>query len=69
VATIGWKIGKQHKIEIWFVEYTRRYYVMSEDGKLHIYCRILSKAFITIMQRNKYGRIVKVLDLSALYIR
>jgi hypothetical protein len=25
-----WKTGKQHTIEIWFVEYRQRYYVMSE---------------------------------------
>jgi deazaflavin-dependent oxidoreductase (nitroreductase family) len=26
----GWKSGKQHRIEIWFVEYDERYYVISE---------------------------------------
>ena len=26
----GWKIDIQHRIEIWFVEYDGRYYVMSE---------------------------------------
>jgi hypothetical protein len=36
---------------------------MSEDGKLHICCRILSKEFIPIMQRNKYGRIMNELSL------
>ena len=30
LTTTGWKTGKQHKIEIWFVEYNRRYYIMSE---------------------------------------
>jgi deazaflavin-dependent oxidoreductase (nitroreductase family) len=30
LTTIGWKTGRQHKIEIWFVEYNRKYYIMSE---------------------------------------
>jgi hypothetical protein len=30
LTTRGWKTGKQHTIEIWFVEYRQRYYVMSE---------------------------------------
>ena len=31
MTTIGWKTGKQHRIEIWFVENNNdRYYIMSE---------------------------------------
>ena len=30
LTTRGWKTGKQHTIEIWFVGYLQRYYVMSE---------------------------------------
>jgi hypothetical protein len=30
LTTRGWKTGNQHRIEIWFVEYQQRYYVMSE---------------------------------------
>ena len=30
LTTIGWKTGKHHKIEIWFVEHNKKYYVMSE---------------------------------------
>ena len=33
MTTTGWKTGKQHKIEIWFVEYDKRYYVISESRK------------------------------------
>lgn len=29
LATIGWKSGKLHEIEIWFVEYDGRYYLCS----------------------------------------
>jgi deazaflavin-dependent oxidoreductase (nitroreductase family) len=30
LTTHGWKSGKEHKIEIWFVEYNKRYYIISE---------------------------------------
>jgi deazaflavin-dependent oxidoreductase (nitroreductase family) len=28
--TTGWKSGKQHQIEIWFVEYDGKYFILSE---------------------------------------
>lgn len=28
--TRGWKTGKKHQIEIWFVEHEGKYYIMSE---------------------------------------
>lgn len=31
--TTGWKSGRHHSIEIWFVEHDGKYYVMSEGGK------------------------------------
>jgi deazaflavin-dependent oxidoreductase (nitroreductase family) len=30
LTTLGWKTGKQHRIEIWFVEHNKRYYIISE---------------------------------------
>ena len=30
LTTKGWKTGRQHRIEIWFVSYADKYYVMSE---------------------------------------
>lgn len=30
MTTTGWKTGNQHRIEIWFVEYDERYYIISE---------------------------------------
>jgi deazaflavin-dependent oxidoreductase (nitroreductase family) len=34
LTTIGWKTAKEHRIEIWFVNYNEKYYyVMSERGK------------------------------------
>jgi deazaflavin-dependent oxidoreductase (nitroreductase family) len=33
LTTKGWKTGKLHRIEIWFVEHDKRYYVTSERGE------------------------------------
>ena len=33
LTAVGWKSGKQHKIEIWFVENNKQYYVISERRK------------------------------------
>jgi deazaflavin-dependent oxidoreductase (nitroreductase family) len=30
LSTLGWKTGKKHKIEIWFVEHAGKYYIVSE---------------------------------------
>ena len=30
LTTHGWKTGKEHRIEIWFVEHNKRYYLISE---------------------------------------
>jgi deazaflavin-dependent oxidoreductase (nitroreductase family) len=30
LTTHGWKSGKKHGIEIWFVEHNKRYYIISE---------------------------------------
>ena len=30
LITIGWKTGRQHRIEIWFVDYNDKYYIISE---------------------------------------
>jgi deazaflavin-dependent oxidoreductase (nitroreductase family) len=30
LTTLGWKSGKEHRIEIWFVERNKRYYIISE---------------------------------------
>jgi deazaflavin-dependent oxidoreductase (nitroreductase family) len=30
LTTLGWKTGKQHRIEIWFAEHSEKYYIISE---------------------------------------
>lgn len=32
LTTIGWRTGKQHRIEIWYVTHNEKYYIMSERG-------------------------------------
>jgi deazaflavin-dependent oxidoreductase (nitroreductase family) len=33
LTTHGWKSGKEHRIEIWFVKHNERYYIISERFK------------------------------------
>ena len=33
LTTKGWKTAKQHRIEIWYVDYNDKYYIMSEHQK------------------------------------
>jgi deazaflavin-dependent oxidoreductase (nitroreductase family) len=33
LGTTGWKTGRRHRIEIWFVEYKNKHYIMSEGGE------------------------------------
>ena len=44
LTTHGWKTGKQHRIEIWFVEYNERYYIVSE--------RLYSAHWVQNIKRN-----------------
>lgn len=30
LITTGWKTARRHRIEIWFVEYNKKYYILSE---------------------------------------
>jgi deazaflavin-dependent oxidoreductase (nitroreductase family) len=32
LTTIGWRTGKQRRIEIWYVTHNDKYYIMSERG-------------------------------------
>ncbi len=34
LTTKGWKTAKQHRIEIWYVDYNDKYYIMLEHMKL-----------------------------------
>jgi hypothetical protein len=34
LTTHGWKSGKEHRIEIWFVEHNKRYYIIYLSGSI-----------------------------------
>ena len=60
----GWKTGKLHKIEIWFVERDKKYYVLSEHGKgAHWVQNILRDSKISFQVNNQilngYGRVIE----------
>lgn len=64
LTTKGWKTGKVHKIEIWFVEQNKMYYVLSEHGKgAHWVQNILRDSRISFQVNNHifngHGRVVK----------
>jgi deazaflavin-dependent oxidoreductase (nitroreductase family) len=64
LTTKGWKTGKLHKIEIWFVKENKKYYVLSEHGmKSHWVQNILHDPRISFQVDgqifNGYGRIIK----------
>ncbi|TLY10955.1 MAG: nitroreductase family deazaflavin-dependent oxidoreductase [Thaumarchaeota archaeon] len=54
ISTTGWKTGRQHTIEIWFVKYKERYYVMSEGNKrAHWVQNIIHNSKVSIKVSNK----------------
>jgi len=64
LTTKGWKTGKLHKIEIWFVERDKKYYVLSEHGKgAHWVQNILCDSKISFQVNNQildgYGRVIE----------
>ena len=64
LTTKGWKTGKVHKIEIWFVEQNKKYYVLSEHKKkAHWVQNISHEPKISFQVDNQifngYGRVVE----------
>ena len=58
LTTKGWKTGRQHTIEIWFVSYADRYYVVSEGKeKAHWVQNIIrySKVMFTVNSKSFEG--------------
>jgi deazaflavin-dependent oxidoreductase (nitroreductase family) len=51
--TSGWKTGRQHKIEIWFVEYDGRHYIISElENNAHWVLNILHNSKVSFTVKN-----------------
>ena len=64
LTTKGWKSGKLHEIEIWFVEQNKKYYVLSEyKKKVHWVQNILHNPTISFHVDNQafhgYGRVIE----------
>ena len=64
LTTKGWKTGRLHKIEIWFVEQNKKYYVLSEyKKKVHWVQNILHDPTISFHVDNQtfhgYGRVIE----------
>ena len=54
LTTKGWKTGRQHKIEIWFVSYANKYYVISErKEKAHWVQNIIHHAKVKFTVNSK----------------
>jgi deazaflavin-dependent oxidoreductase (nitroreductase family) len=65
--TRGWKTGRRHQIEIWFVEYNstdddNRFYIMSEHGKhSHWVQNIMNEASVFFSVANKrYSGVARI---------
>lgn len=53
LTTIGWRTGRPHEIEIWFVEAQGRYYVVAELGRrAHWVQNVRRRADVTIRVGN-----------------
>lgn len=54
LSTLGWKTGRQHRIEIWFVEYGGNYYILSERKRsAHWVQNILHKPAVSFSVADK----------------
>ena len=67
--SIGWKTAKRHRIEIWFVEYDKKYYVVSERKKrAHWVQNILHNSNVSFTVDNKsfegYARLIDDRELE-----
>lgn len=65
LITMGWRTGKQHKIEIWFVEYNGKYYVISErHERAHWVQNIISnpKVSFAVDNNNTFEGTARLID-------
>jgi deazaflavin-dependent oxidoreductase (nitroreductase family) len=64
LTTKGWKTGQQHRIEIWFVEYDNKYFIMSETMKsAHWVQNIINDPQVLIeIRHNRFEGIARIID-------
>ena len=67
LTTKGWKTGREYRIEIWFVSYTDKYYIMSERReKAHWIQNIIhnSRVTFTVNYKSFEGK-ARIVDKNA----
>jgi deazaflavin-dependent oxidoreductase (nitroreductase family) len=64
LTTKGWKTGIQHRIEIWFVSYSGKYYVISEHKeKAHWVQNIMhNPRVMLIVNSRSFEGIARIVD-------
>ena len=67
--SIGWKTAKRHRIEIWFVEHDKKYYIVSErKRRAHWVQNILHNPKISFTVDNRrfegYARMIEDRELE-----
>jgi deazaflavin-dependent oxidoreductase (nitroreductase family) len=62
--SLGWKTAKPHKIEIWFVENEKKYYIVSErKKKAHWVQNIMHHPNVSFtVNSRKFGGHARVID-------
>jgi len=64
LTTKGWKTGREHRIEIWFVSYADKYYTMSEHReKAHWVQNIIHNSTVIFSVNSKsFEGIAQIVD-------
>jgi deazaflavin-dependent oxidoreductase (nitroreductase family) len=64
LTTKGWKTGQQHRIEIWFVEYDNKYFIMSETMEsAHWVQNIINDPQVLIeIRHNRFEGTARIID-------
>ncbi|MBC7870152.1 MAG: nitroreductase family deazaflavin-dependent oxidoreductase [Chitinophagaceae bacterium] len=67
LTTTGWKTGKLHEIEIWFVAYEERYYLVAEHREqAHWVKNIMRNPQIRLrVETQSYPGVGRIVDVAA----
>jgi F420H(2)-dependent quinone reductase len=69
LTTKGWKTARQHRIEIWFVSYAGKYYVISErKEKAHWVQNIMNNPTLMFtVNSNSFEGTARIVDKHSEY--
>jgi deazaflavin-dependent oxidoreductase (nitroreductase family) len=64
LTTKGWKTGQKHRIEIWYVEYDNKYFIMSETMRsAHWVQNIINDPHVLIeIKHNRIEGTARIID-------